>query len=207
MKHFLFLCAFIITSIAVGQKIELSSSPFTSSPATKTQFQAITDHIYGKLSLDKALKNYITDLDNYQKQMQVTPGTFVAAIRFRINFLDPDLQNESYTIVELFLKESDLTKTELNFDIIPSAELASSCTSAGFYDELASSSKVYRYFGAKKEVQIELYKKSTQAFQDDILITSAKFTIDYSAVDYENISQWKSECSEIHSKVKDTYFK
>lgn len=188
-------------------KIELASAPFNTKPAAGNSFTAINDHIYGKLSLDKPLKNYISDLDSYQKGMQITPGTFVAKIMFRINFLDPELENAPYTVMELFLKESDLTKTELFFDIIPSEQLATSCYSAGFYDELASSSKVYRYCGTKKEMQIELYQKSTQAFGDDILITSVKFTMNYTDLNYENITQWKSDCSAIHSKVKDTFFK
>lgn len=207
-KNYILLCLLFITSLIVAQnKIELATTPFSKAPTSKTEFKAIGDHVYAKLSLDKPIKNYACELDNYQKEMQIIPGTFVAKIQFRINFLDPELENAPYTIMELFLKESDLSKTELFFDIIPSAELATSCYSAGFYDELASSSKVYRYFGTKKEVQIELYRKSTKALENDILVMSTKFTMDYTDVDYENITQWKSDCSAIHTKINNIYFK
>ena len=153
------LAVLTLGSLAAQNKIVFSSKPFSQGGTEEKEFKA-GGTIYGRIILDKPLKEYCSDPD---KKLDNVPNTFVRGICLIPEQPNDEEGNPKYDEVTRistikYLKASELNNKYVDFDVMPSMEGATSvysdCMGLGYiYAETGME------VGKKKHLGLMLYSE------------------------------------------------
>lgn len=200
-KHSLSLIAIFViqTLVSAQSKMIFSSKPFSQGGIEQNEFKANTP-IYGRVLLDKPLKDYCK---NPSKKYDNVPNGY--ARKFCIK---PTDRNEEYEVAfdEIFsnnyniqLTFSDLDKSYVDFDIMPSNEDASTVYE-DFEGPFMSFANSDLAIGKKSHFAIQVYSEYNESNSDITELKSrGDFYIDYTNSTAESQQNWYNQCK----KAKD----
>lgn len=190
-----------------GNTISFATHPFNKNPQLEKEFKA-GSAIYGKIVLEKSLKNYSRKLTSFEfEKFNKISGIYSDYIVLRVCEAGQNLETRSRNAeIKLYLKPSDLEKNTVIFDVMPTAEEASTLFGTSFYNEFASSSNFSDYFGKKIEITIYISEEGKN-YNPDEQIPLGSLTIDYTFSDYETLEEWRYKCKEIEENIQTTYKK
>lgn len=185
------LVAFITGSLTAQTKIVFSSKPFVQGGTEEKEFKA-GGTIYGRIILDKPLKDYCNDPD---KKLDNVPNNFVRGIclipEHAYNEAGDQVYDEVTRISTIkYLKASELNNTYVDFDIMPSMESAtsvySSCMGFGFiFAENGMEVGKKKHFGIMLYSE---YNESNNAMAP--LNATGDLYIDYTSATSTIINNW-----------------
>lgn len=124
----------------ISNKIVFSSQPFSKNPQPQSSFKAGTP-IYGKLTLEKPLKDYCKPLDKDLYEYYKADKDVVRVLEFTISIKKGEGEYEAMPLKPLlFLNQSEIEKNVIEFDVTPANGESSSRYSSfeGFYRSFAS---------------------------------------------------------------------
>lgn len=194
---YLFTMFFLVvfqTSIYSQNKMVFSSKPFSQGGTEQNEFKANTP-IYGRIILEKPLKSYC---NNPTQKMDNVPTGY--ARKFCIQ---PTNRNEEDEVAydEIFSNNyliyftfSDLEKSYIDFDIMPSNEDATTIYAdwEAFYWSFASSDLE---LGKKSHFAIKVYSEYNESNSEIMGLQSfGELYVDYSASTPETQKKWYEQC-------------
>lgn len=186
-------------------KMAFSSQPFYKKTVEQHMFK-MGSSIYCRLTLDKPLKSYSQKIHQYELDKFKISGIYTDFVAFQICPVGEDPTRRSNVEIKLYLKPVDLEKSTIDFDIMPSSNDASTFFGNFFYEELASSSAMYSYFGKKIEININLVEPSKN-YDLPVQINVGSIIIDHTDTNYENLAEWKEQCGIIGDSIQSLYNK
>lgn len=161
-------------------KILFALKPFSTNPTPQTEFIS-TDQIYAKIILEKPFKEYCgSNFYNLKDHYGIKDKNIARVMSFSVKTKNEDGEYEtaSYTNIDLLVTKQDMELKEINIDIIPSVELASTPYSEG--------SEFFRLFadsrfadGKKHEFKIDIGNNNDLLNGITGLEFDANFSIDY----------------------------
>ncbi|MBI5541439.1 MAG: hypothetical protein HY951_15345 [Bacteroidia bacterium] len=207
-------------------KMEFSSKPFSKGGAEQKEFTWNTP-IYGKISINKPLKNYAKKIDAYAMEKLHISGVYSSYISLYCIPTDEDIDRRTNVEITLYLTNSELEKNEINLDIMPVETEATTFYGTGFSDELARMGIVQydpeteKTVGKKTEFKIYLHEDLPSVSQEEIgtkngrivlasgiYNTLGSITIDYTTVtDSREVGDWKDRCTAITDSIQSKYNK
>lgn len=181
----------VFASINAQNKIVFSSKPFAQGGTEEKEFKAGAP-IYGRVILDKPLKDYCNDPD---KKLDNVPNNFVRGICLIPENAYNEEGNQVYDEVTRistikYLKASELNNAYVDFDIMPTMEAAtsvySSCMGFGFI--FAENGMEV---GKKKHYGIMLYSEYNESNNAMVpLSATGDLYIDYTSATSTIINNW-----------------
>ncbi|HYG50656.1 MAG TPA: hypothetical protein VD905_07120, partial [Flavobacteriales bacterium] len=116
---------------SISNKMVFASQPFSKNPQPQADFKAGSP-IYGKLSLEKPLKNYCKPLNKDLVEYYKADKDIVRVLEFTIHIKKGEGEYEKMPVAaELFLNQAELEKNVIEFDLAPANGESSSRYSFG----------------------------------------------------------------------------
>jgi hypothetical protein len=180
-----------LSQLTAQNKIVFSSKPFSQGGTAEKEFKAGAP-IYGRVILDKPLKDYCNDSE---KKLDNVPNTFARQICFIPEPVYNEAGDEVYDEVTRistikYLKSSELNNSFVDFDVMPTLENAASVYSScmGFGYIFAENGMEV---GKKKHYGIMFYSEYNQSNANMIpLNATGELYIDYTAATSSTINNW-----------------
>jgi hypothetical protein len=207
-------------------KIVFGPEPFTKSSKEQNQYNWDAP-IYAKLKVDQPLKHYAQKIGGYELERFNIKGVYSSYLKFMCIPDGEDENQRTNTEITLYLTDSELEKSEVNIDIMPSKNQASSFFGTGFSAELAKNDLV-KYnvetgnsVGKKTGFTLYLYEREKGGSDGEngksgnklitnfgIYINLGKLVIDYTPVtDSREFMNWNRECEAITDSINSKYKK
>jgi hypothetical protein len=185
-------------------KMIFSSKPFSQGGTEEKEFKANTP-IYGRIVLDKPLKDYCKSPD---KKMDNVPTGYSRLICIKpvTRREDTDDENSFDEIFSygynMYLTFSDLDKSYIDFDIMPSIEDASSSYS-DFTAPYWSFAKSDLTLGKKSHFAIKLYSEYNESNAQIFDLKSlGELYIDYTGSTEATQQKWYDQCKKASENAK-----
>ncbi|MEO5946790.1 MAG: hypothetical protein ABIP79_08240 [Chitinophagaceae bacterium] len=196
-------------SVAVSKtikenKISFAATPFSANTPLQVEFK-VGSPIYGRIKLDKPLKNYSRKLGAYELEKFGVESIYSDYIVFEVDPIDASPER-GHSQITLYLKPGDLAKNTIDFDVMPEKNAASTFFGTGFYSELADGKDLYNYFGKKIEMKISIAEESKNS-NPEVKTILGSLIMDYSDSDYRSISDLSTACKEIENNIQKKYKK
>ncbi|HLP14530.1 MAG TPA: hypothetical protein VK177_21545 [Flavobacteriales bacterium] len=183
-----------------NDKILFAAKPFSKGANAQTEFKANTP-VYGKIVVG-SMRKYAQEIDSWNQQNLKEEGVnkkFTHRILFNLSrATDPDGSNVD---VSVYLSEADLDKKELEFDLAPTENDATTyyVESQTFFNVFASVSNMSDTYGSKLTYIVKLKEKPSGNINQDPSDAVANLTIDYSASSSETQTEWRNQQEEIRT--------
>jgi hypothetical protein len=228
LKKILAAVAIVISPFLIVAQTQMvfSSKPFQKGGSEQKEFIWNTP-IYGKININKPLKNYAKKIDDYAMEKLHISGVYSSYISLYCIPTDEDIDRRTNVEITLYLTDSELEKNVINIDIMPNEKDATTFYGTGFSDELAKmgivqyDAETEKTVGKKTEFKIYLHENLPSVSNEElgekngrivlnsgIYIFLGSLIVNYTTVtDSREIGEWKDRCTNITDSIHSKYEK
>lgn len=212
--------------IVAQTQMIFSSKPFPKGGAEQKEFIWNTP-IYGKISINKPLKNYAKKIDAYALKKLHISGVYSSYISLYCIPTEEEIDRRTNIEITLYLTDSELENNVINLDIMPAETDANTFYGTGFSDEIARmgivqyDAETEKTVGKKTEFKIYLHEELPSISNEEmgekngrivlasgIYISLGSFIVDYTTVtDSREVDDWKERCTNITDSIHTKYGK
>ncbi len=189
-----------------NDKILFASQPFSKGGSAQNSFKA-NSTIYGKISVGN-LNKYVQEIDSWNLQNLKEEGVnkkFTHRIIFNLSRAEnPDDGNID---VALYLTAADINKKEIEFDLTPSENDATTyyIESQTFFNVLAGISNMGDAYGSSLTYLVKLKENPSGKIGDEPNDAVTNLKIDYTASTYDTQTEWRNQQEEIRKATTEKH--